>query len=207
MTITYPLTAPATPYPRSVIPQLQFVVSGNESPFTKQGQFYKWQGEQWAIDVQLPPMTRAEAEEWITFAMELRGRYGTFLYGVQDGYEPRGEATGTPLVVGGGQTGYMLDIDGGDPNITGQYLKGDYFQIGTGSDSRIHKVTRNIDTDLYGEATLYFQPSLRSSPANDAPLVFENPVGIWRMASNTVSWNVEIGMEYGFSFRAIEALG
>lgn len=206
MSITYPLAIPTTNIPNSVIITLGYVVAASVSPFTKQEQRMRWPGEQWMMDVNFAPMQRADAEEWIAFMNELRGSYGSFLMGDPAGETARGALGGTPLVKGAGQAGYNLIIDGLTNSVTNWGRKGDYFSVGSGLTTRLHKLTKDCNSNGSGEATLEFVPVLREAPADNAPVTFSAAKGVFRMESPQVNWSVAVGQEYGLSFRALEVI-
>jgi len=203
---TYPVEMPTVGGLESIVLMMEFVNSVSKSPFTLESQVYDWGGMGWKIDATLPSqMKRDTAEEWIAFALSLNGRNGTFLAGDPSGKTPRGVGGGTPLVKGAGQTGSTLLIDGCPISTTNWLKKGDYFQLGTGSSSRLHKLIENASTNASGEVTLEFRPSLRGSPADNAPLTITNAKGVFRMDSNTVPWTADgKGQIYRYSFTASE---
>ena len=202
MAITYPLTPPTSPAPSRIVLRAQAVVGASISPFTLQAQVYEYQGQSWAIDVTLPPLTRADADAWYAFLLSLNGRTGTFWMGAPPGSVPRGSALGTPLVNGGGQTGQVLETKGWTINETGVLLPGDYIQIG----SNLHKVLTQADSDGTGLATLDIWPRLRTSPADNASITTSDTKGLWRMQSNEMPLPLKIGGSYELAFTAVEAL-
>ncbi len=205
----YPLTFPAAIKAKcaTVAPSLRFITANTKSPYTLTRQAFRWGGEAWTFEYNVAVMTRADAEEWIAFANKLRGKYGSFLLGDFSAGTPRGVGGGTPLVKGAAQPlDYLLEIDGCGNNVTGWLLKGDYFQLGTGSDARLYKLTENVDSDGSGNATLNFVPKLRAVPADNAALVITNAVGRFNLTENVVAWSVDQAGHYRLSFRAEEAL-
>lgn len=208
MTITYPLTFPSVGIKRSSFRILR-VTSQSESIFTKAQQNYKFSGEQWAGEVTFQPCRRADAAEIQAFLGELYGKYGTFLYGDPDALQQgiRGAGGGTPLVKGASQTGNTLLIDGLTSALSNVYRKGDYFQLGTGLDSRLYMITQDINSNTAGEATLQFVPALRSSPADNAALTFTSAKGLFRAVENVAQWDSDHAMIYGFTFPFAEAVG
>lgn len=202
MTITYPLTFPTALKIKSVVLSLMYVNSQSKSPYTKQRQAFPWGGEMWAIDCNMVAMIRADAEEWMSFANKLRGNYGTFLFGDPSAGTPRGTAGGTPLVMGGGQTGYELIIDGAPLSTTDWLKKGDYYQLGTGLSSRMHKLVENANTNGSGQVTLEFVPAIITAPADNAPLVITNAKGLFHLVENSVSWSVDENGHYRYNFKA-----
>ena len=202
MAITYPLSIPTTGI-RSISISARNVVGASVSPFTGQQQLVRHQGAWWEADVTLPPMKRADAEEWIGFLVSMKGRFGTFLLGDPAATSPRGTWAGTPLVNGAGQTGETLTIDGFSAGATAK--RGDYFQIGTGGGARLYKVLADA-TAAAGAMTLDIWPRLRESPADNAVVVTSNTVGLFRLASNDSEWNVNEATVYGITFGAVEAI-
>lgn len=205
MAVTFPLNMPSNNL-ASVSMSLTNANAATESPFSLQQQIVGFDGQRWNLSFAPPPMVRNQAEEWNAFQLALRGIYGTFLAGDPAGILPRGSAGGVPLVKGAGQTGRQLIIDGATPNQTNWLRKGDYFQLGTGVNSRLYKLVENANSDGSGQVVLVFEPSLRSSPADNAPLVVEGARGCFRMTSNTPAWSVDTNKHYRISFDAIEVL-
>lgn len=208
MAITYPLSLPTVINIRSITLTAKNSVGISTSPFTYTQQVYKHQGQRWQADVSLPPMTRAEAEEWFSFLVKLNGQFGTFLLGDPHS-APRGSASssaGTPVVNGASQTGSTLAIDGLPASATGYLKAGDYIQLGAGSTATLHKVLNDVDSNASGEATLDIWPDLRSSPADDATVVVSSAVGLFRLASNEVNVDINEIEHFGITFAAIEAL-
>lgn len=206
MAITYPLTFPASPGIARLRITPRSVVSMTQSPFTGQQQVYKHQGQWWEAEVTLPAMSRAEAEVIIAFLLSLDGRYGTFLMGDPIGTAPRGIGTGTPLVNGGSQTGQDLVTDGWTTSQTGILKAGDWIQLGTGLNTKLHKVLADANSNGSGQATLTIFPKLRSSPADNAAITVNSTKGLWRLASNEMPYDIDEASTYGITFACIEAL-
>lgn len=205
MPISYPLNFPAVGI-RNVTIRARTVVGLNSSPFTGQQQVYKHQGQWWEMEVTLPPMKRADAEQVAAFLVKLNGRFGTFTFGDPLNTAPRGVGTGTPLVNGAGQTGTDLVTDGWTPNTTGILRAGDWIQLGTGSSSRLHKVLDDVNSNGSGNATLTLFPDLRTSPADNAAITVSSPKGLWRLAANEVDYSIDEASIYGMTFACVEAL-
>lgn len=208
MAETYPINHPTTGIAR-VRFLAKTAVAVSQSPFSLSQQVYKHQGMRWEADITLPPMKRADAESWASFLLRLRGQYGTFLLGDPAAATPRGSASttpGTPLVNGASQTGENLNIDGCPTSVTGYLKAGDYIQLGSSATAQLYKVLEDVDTNASGEATLNIFPNLRSSPSDDASVTVSNAKGLFRLATNDVSWDVNEASIYGITFGAIEAL-
>jgi hypothetical protein len=182
-------------------------VTVERSPFTYASQAQASAGQMWQADVSLPPMIRADAEQWVAWLVSLRGSFGTFTMGDPIGATPRGAIGGTPLVNGASQVGEDLAIDGCTANVTGWLRAGDYVQLGAASSATLHKVLADVNTNASGQATLLLWPHIRTAPANNATVVVTNTVGRWRLASNESSWSVNEASIYGISFSCMEAIG
>ena len=184
-------------------------MASTQSIFTGAEQVYQYSGEWWEAEVQLPPLTKAYAMDWVAALVSLRGKFGTLYLGDWDGRTPRGTASssaGTPLVNGASQTGNSLVIDGATASQTGYLKAGDYIQIGSGSDQRLHMVVADADTDGSGDATLSIEPALRSSPADNASITVSSPKGVFRLSSNETQWDANAISVYGITFAVRESL-
>ncbi len=201
MAISYPVTPPTTPYPSAIELTPTATTGVSISPYTGQHQVYQYPAQLWRMSVQLPPLTRSQAEPWIAFLLSLNGRAGTFTMGDPMGRTPRGIATGTPVVNGGSQTGTTLITDGWTTSQTGILLAGDYIQLGTS----LHRVTVDADSDVSGNSTLEIWPRLRTSPADNATITTTNTTGIWRLMSDEMPFTPGNPF-YDVGFSCIEAL-
>lgn len=191
----------------SVVMSLTRVNGVTVSPFTLEEQQFKWPGEMWTIDFRLPPFTsRKIAMQWVSFALNLEGTYGRFLMGDPSAKNPMGVATGTPIINGSGQTGNLLNTTGWTVSQQGILLAGDYIQLGSGLNSKLHMVTADADSNAAGHATLRIVPALRNSPTDGSPIVVNNAKGVFRLTANTIPWSVEPGKVYRISFQAQEVI-
>lgn len=206
MSISFPISIPSTPSFTKINFIASNVIGLSKSPFTLQQQTYQWPGEQWLVDVNLPPMNQATAEAWVTFLVSLRGQLGTLLLGDPTHTAPTGVATGTPLV-NGAQTAMSntLATKGWTHGVTGILKAGDFIQVGTGVQQRIYKVLTDANSDGSGHATLDIFPALREGVSDNQPITLANCAGTFRLQSNDREWTVDIAKNYGISFKAEEA--
>lgn len=206
MPITYPISFPSNLGISSFKYGVRHAVGSLESPFSFTEQVVKFSGEKWEIQVTLPNMFRADAAAFNAFLLKLRGKYGTFLIGDPNGKTPRGSWGGTPLVKGAGQTGNELLIDGLPLSTNGVAKAGDWIQLGTGGNARLYMVLDDANSNGSGEATLLLSPSLRSSPADDQAVIYQDAVGCFRLAENYTPIDINSNSIYNITFRAGEAL-
>ena len=139
MAITYPLALPSHTGIASIQLSAINAVTYSRSPFTFAGQAHAYAGQMWQADVTLPPMKRADAEQWIAFLVSLRGQFGTFYLNDPSATSPRGTtSTNSDVNAATGSSGdstISLTITSGET-----LLAGDYIQIGTTSSRTLHKV-------------------------------------------------------------------
>jgi hypothetical protein len=202
MALIYPLTLPTTKLPQQVRFTAINTVGVSRSPFTHSQQIQEFSGQSWMAEVVYPQMTREEAEAFNVFLLGLMGQKGTFLLGDPLGKLPRGQATGNPLVNGGGQTGNTLITDGWTPSITGILLAGDYIQIV----NKLYKVLADANSDASGNCTLEIWPRLAVSPSDNESIITQSASGIFRLSENiTPIYEANEERFYSVSFSAIEA--
>jgi len=199
MTLSYPLTVPSSPAPTKLKFAPRFAIGQSESPFTFQGEFFEHMGQQWVMEVSLPPMRKNDAENWISWGLALNGTMGTFYMGDSSNSMPRGSAAGTPQVNGAGQQrSKTLATKGWTPS-TAVLRIGDYIQLGY----RLHKVLQDVTSDSSGEAVLDIFPRVRDVLTNGQAIITANPVGTWRLKAG-IEWDVAGAMKFGIGFTAME---
>ena len=204
-TPSYPLTLPTA---TGIVTQnfsLTRAVAVTTSPFTFQTQVHQHQGEFWRTVISLPPMLRANANIWLSFLLQLRGRRGTFKIGDQDAKTITGTATGTIRVNGASQTGNQVALDGFTASRANVFKAGDYIQIG----SFLYMVIEDVSANSSGEADVKIEPALRSSieTINDNTTVtYSNTTTVMRLDNNELGWQTDQVSKYGISFSASEAL-
>ena len=204
-TPSYPLTLPTA---TGIVTQnfsLTRAVAVTTSPFTFQTQVHQHQGEFWRTVISLPPMLRANANIWLSFLLQLRGRRGTFKIGDQDAKTITGAATGTIRVNGASQTGNQVALDGFANSTSNVFKAGDYIQIG----SYLYMVIEDVSSNASGEADVKIEPALRSSLetiADDTTVIYSNTTTIMRLDTNELGWQTDKVSKYGISFSASEAL-
>jgi hypothetical protein len=168
MAITYPLTPPAALKTAAVRWKPVSVAGVNISPFTGQQQVIAHRGGWWEVDIEVPPLKRAEADALEGFLLALNGREGTFYYGDKLRKASGGNPSGA-WVVGSGATANTttLPIAAG----SGAFAVGDFIQVG----NQLFRITQ-----LNG-ATIDVFPKTRSAFAAGTAIVYTNPKGVFRL--------------------------
>lgn len=204
MAITYPIDFPTSFGVSKFSIGLDHAVAVSESEFTFAQQTQEHQGTAWEITATINLLDRDQAEEYNAFLIMLGGRKGVFTMSVPGSENPRGTITGTPLVNGENQTGQELVVDGLDVSTAGVLKTGDYFQLGSGLNTTLHKILLGVDSDENGEATILFAPKIITAPEDDAELTVVNPKGLFRLKSNLLPVSIKSPNIHSLSFSARE---
>lgn len=207
MTISFPLSLPSTRAPAQIQWRRNVKVGSVESPFSFVPQTFVWAGaDRWEAMLSWGEMGQADADDVEAFLLALNGAEGSFLLGDPLRTVPRGTWAGqSPLVNGASQTGKTLAIDGLTPTTT-TGKAGDYFQLGSGATSRLHRLTAPFTANGAGQATLDIWPSQRGSPADNAPLTLSSAKGLFMLASSLHGWSQQDVRDMGIALDAIEDL-
>jgi hypothetical protein len=190
---------------RSVVFSMTDSVAVTTSPFSLLSSYYTWPGgDLWTAQVTLPPMKRINADAWICFLAELRGKANCFLLGDPEKQAPRGTALGTPVVTGTNLAGSQtLNTAGWTHSSAGVLVTGDYIGLSSSSGAtRLHVVLENVSSNSSGDATINIWPSLRETPSGFLTLI--NPVGMFKLADNSRQYSADIGGIVSLSFKCAE---
>ena len=115
---------------------------------------------------------------------------------------------GDPICDGGAlQRASSMTVRGLVPNATGLLLAGDYFQLGSGTSTRLYKLLGDINADATGKAGIDFWPGLRGPLADGQVLTLVGAQGLFRLASVDRGFDLDEILQYpGLAFSAREAL-
>ena len=195
---------PSTPGLRGVEFSVADTVASVISPFTGQVQVQQWPGaDLMSGTVTLPPLTQAQADQWISALMECRGMANGFLIGDPARTSPNGNVAGTPMAQSGqvNVAGSQILFTGGwTPSQFGVLLPGDYLQLGY----RLHRVLDVVDTDASGTANFSIWPSIREPTTQGQPVILNNPMGLFRLATNKRGWAADYTGLTRLSFQIME---
>lgn len=177
------------------------------SPFTGVQQVYEHPYALWGATLTLPPLSASDAQAWKALFMQLRGRSGTFLLGDPDHREPTGAITGNVTLDGAINVGdTTISVDTVNYSVEGVFKSGDYIQIGTGADSKLYMVIGDCDTDANGKTDITVEPAIKQAAVDSATVIYNNPVGVFRMESDTTGWDSNHMKVHGITFSCQEAL-
>ena len=182
---TYPIAWPTHTGVTQLTITENNVVAVSAAPFSGIEQVQEHPGQWWLAEVSFPPMTRANADQWMAAFGSLRGRLGTILIPDISRATARGTAAtspGSPVVVSG--SGNTLTISGA-ASSSGYLKANDRISLGSGSTRRLHKVLADVNTSG-GGATMEIWPRLRSTPTAGEAVYVSNASGRFRLVSNQI---------------------
>ena len=110
---------------------------------------------------------------------------------------------GAPLASGAASIGATtMATSGWTANVTGILLTGDYFQVGT----ELYQLVSDASSNGSGQATLTFEPSLRTAVSNGAALTINSASYKMRLTADDQGiFDVNHLALYGTTFAAVEA--
>lgn len=202
--LQFPLDPPSVGGLRSLQFYSDFYTMSSESPFNGKRQTYASSGERWRATLELAKMSRRQAGLWEGFLLNLQGGYNSFLFGDVFHPTPLGSPSGTPRIKGGSQLGRTIETDGWTANEWGLLLAGDMIEI----NGRLHKVTRDVNSDASGNATLDVFPSVITSPADNIIILTSDCKGVFTLANPilTLSQINITGIREGLTFEIVEVI-
>jgi hypothetical protein len=157
--------------PSGFMIQLKANTMAFESPLNGSVQTVDLPGARWICEVRYDNLIKADRLILQAFLAQLRGRAGRAYLWDMSHPIPQGPATGSPLVNGSSQTGTTLITDGWTSGITGILKPGDLF----GCNGQVHRIVSTITSDGSGNATLTFEPPMRSAPADNEVITVTEP--------------------------------
>ena len=193
-TYTFPAITPASTSFELVTNTKTF-----RSPLTNSVQTASRKGSLWKVSMSFKNLHGSERAEMQAFLAKLNGQEHRF-YLQDHSFARRGTGGGTISVMGAGQTGSTLEVDGASFSVTNYLRAGDYVAF----NNELHMVTADCDSNGLGYVTIPIAPAIRK-PTIDNDLVDYNvPVlGVFMLASNSGWTNDPAGLS-SFSFDAVE---
>jgi hypothetical protein len=94
------------------------------------------------------------------------------------------------LVNGASQVGGAINIDGLPTSTNGLALAGDWVEI----NGELKRLTADLNSNGSGQGYLMFEPTLRTAPADNTPVIFRNPMGRFIIADERIAWGTRPGI-------------
>lgn len=193
-TITFPSTPKAQNMSWRLIQPAQVNISG----WTGKRQVVASGRGWWECQFTLPPIVgTTNVNAWRSFMGLARGSANDFQVPVDP--TAQSSVVASPLVNGASQIGRSLVTDGWPVSTTVLYA-GQFVTIG----NQLLQLTSNITSNGSGQATITFEPAIRTSPADNAAIEFKNPYCLMYLTEDP-SYSVEPGYVYNMSFNLRES--
>lgn len=160
----------------ALIPNTQIFTS----PINRSTQTLELPGARWRAKMEYRNVLESDARILKAFFAKLRGASGRFYLADMSHKTPAGTALGSGIVKGAAESGSSISTDGWTANQTSLLLPGDY--VGIGGELKI--ITTAISSDGTGNATITFEPPLRSTPADNSAIVVTMPTCIMRLEND-----------------------
>lgn len=158
----------------------------------------------WEFTIPLVPRSLEQSREWRVALAQLSDLTETF-QASPPGYRGTAyaQAGGSPMTVDGAtQLGDSLLIKGADPGV--QIFKpGEFFEV-NGELKVAVSNSFSFNAPLAGGGVVRFQPPLRQSPPDDAPLELLNPKATFRLDAPVASWQLSPNRIHSMTINAVE---
>ena len=160
-------------------------------------------GQRWQLDVEFPPMTRAEFAPIYAFAVKQQGQFETFTYTPPVISTSQGDTSQSPVVNGALSVGAnVANIDGLPSTATGIMKAGDFFKFS--GHTKVYMATEDMNTVGTGDAILNFAPNLFISVANDETITFASVPFTVAFTQDISQFNTDATALFGFAMSLIE---
>lgn len=173
------------------------------SAFTKQRQVLAWHsGHLWVFTMRNPNLQEPQSGQMRSFLAKMRGRVNTCNLPVPGYRRPSNNYAGSAgLVAGAGQSGYTLTTDGWSISQT-VLPEGSYITV----NGELKMLTADAVSNGSGVATLTFEPALRYSPPDNAPIIFNDPYLVASKSDPNSTWSLRAPRFHGFDLAFEEAV-
>lgn len=128
------------------------------------------------------PMTRADFAPIQALIEAQQGAAGTFSVDHPNYITPQGSPSGTPIIQGASQTGKSITTDGWTPSTNGLLKAGDIVKFS--NSTKVYMLTQDVNSDVSGNATLYLNTSVVTSPIDNSTVSTSNIAFTVRLKSN-----------------------
>lgn len=155
-------------------------------------------GSRFALEVEIPALRWESCGRELAADLELAETELAQLSVPQAGVSAISQ--GTPRVLGAGQSGRILNVDGVTADIT--IPKGRFFNVTTAGRTRLYQTTEACQATTLGALDLVFWPELRVSPADNDVVEITAPVVEGFVTSE--GWEVIRPRGAGFKFTLSE---
>ena len=190
-------TLPSTPKPSEMSWRLVQPAQNNINAWTGGRQVIASGRGWWECEYALPPIVGTENfNPWRGFIASMRGAANDVQIPVDP--TPQSALANTVLVNGAGQFGRSINTDGW-PVSTTILTAGQFVTIG----DQLLQLTADVTSNGSGQATLSFEPSIRTPTTDNAPVEYKNPYCLMYLIEEP-AYNVAAGYIYTLGLKLKE---
>ena len=160
-------------------------------------------GQRWQLDVEFPPMTRAEFAPIYAFAVKQQGQFETFTYTPPVISTTQGDASESPVVNGAVSVGAsQATLDGFSSAQSGIIKAGDFFKFS--GHTKVYMATADVDFVGSGTTSINFAPNLLNAVANDETITIASVPFTVAFTQDISQFNTDATALFGFAMSLIE---
>lgn len=158
-------------------------------------------GQRWTISASYDALDNNKGRALVAFCASQKGVFETFQF-IASHLQPRGVATGSPLVNGAAQVGTSVITDGWTASITGILKAGDILKFG--NSPKIYMQTVDVNSSALGAVTLTLEPALiLASTDNDIITVRDVPFTV-SFESDVQKYPTRSSLYYSYEAQLVE---
>lgn len=197
MAITYPIQMPLRSDGSTVVQSynLQMVnkVGVTESPFTFKQQIQDYNAMRWELTFTTAPLYGEDATNFRGFLQSLKGRLGMFYFPIPQSSQANIGSSGTSTA---GSDTMRFNLSSNNAHLL---KKGFYF-------SHSNRLYMALEDFVNSSTAVNVTPNLRKNIANANTVYLNNPIGTFRLSSNTSEFAVDVTEGHSFTVACEEAL-
>ncbi len=162
----------------------------------------------WTASLQGPDiLSEADASEWSTLLMQLRGRVNVLALHYLGKVAPvgtmRGTLTANTAAVAGATT---MSVTGGAGQASTTLKKGDWLGVNqSGTNRQLLHLTADATADGSGVISISFEPPLRAAVAAASSVVWDKPTALFRQTTPQSDWSHDGPTRNGYSLDLVES--
>ena len=180
------LSLPSGIKPSSMEFGIEYNTHINTSPLSGSIQTVEIPGARWKASLTFNSLQPDDGREMAAFITSLRGSSGRFYITDYSHSSPRGtNLFSTVTVDGASQVGNTINTSGWTATQTGLLLPGDYIEL---EGSELKMVTAQVDSDGSGDATITFDPPIRTSPSDASTILTTGYRTVVLLDNDQINW-------------------
>lgn len=158
-------------------------------------------GQRWTISASYDALDNNKGRALMAFCTSQQGEFETFQF-IASHLQPRGVATGTPLVNGAAQVGRSIVTDGWTASVTGILKAGDMVKFG--NSPKVYMQTVDVNSSSLGAVTLTLEPALILASTDNDPITVKNVPFTVSFESGIQRYPTRAALYYSYEAQMVE---